>query len=61
MKGFCRGSHITFDDDSEAKISKEASWISGTQTTIEEAKKKLSTEVNCLLYNHMVGDHTVKK
>lgn len=59
MKGFCTGSHITFDDDSEAEVSKEASWISGTHTTIEETKKKLSTKVNCLLYQQMVGVHLV--
>lgn len=59
MKGFCTGSHITFDDDPEVMLSKEASWISGTHTTIEEAKKKLSTSVSCSLYQEMVGVHLV--
>ncbi|TSK53632.1 Fetuin-B [Bagarius yarrelli] len=56
MKGFCTGSHITFDDDSEVTISKEANWISGTHTAIEEAKKKLSTKVSCSLYQQMLDN-----
>ncbi|XP_053490026.1 fetuin-B [Ictalurus furcatus] len=56
MNGFCTGSHITFDDDPEVMLSKEASWISGTHTTIEEAKKKLSTSVSCSLYQEMLDN-----
>lgn len=59
MRGFCTGSHITFDDDTEVKISKEDSWISGTHTTIEEAKKKLSTKASCSLYRQMVGSSAI--
>ncbi|XP_046713929.1 fetuin-B isoform X1 [Silurus meridionalis] len=56
-KGFCTGSHITFDDDdAEVNISKEASWISGTHTNIEEEKKKLSTKVSCSLFQHMLNN-----
>lgn len=59
MKGFCIGSHIAFEDDLEVKISEEASWISGTHATVEEAKKKLFTKASCSLYQQMVGVHLV--